>query len=191
MMKEQDIIQETAENNGAPADFGINADDNAAGTTHLNDPIEEESEIEKLNASLQEQKDKYLRLVAEFDNYRKRTAREYTEIRQTAGREIITALLDVTDDCDRAEKQMENDTDLQHVKEGTILIFNKLRTILQSKGLKAMESIHKDFDVEVHEAITEVPAPSKELKGKVIDEVQKGYFLNDKIIRFAKLVVGK
>lgn len=191
MMKEQETIQETAENNIDAADFGINADDNAAGTTHLNDPIEEESEIEKLNASLQEQKDKYLRLVAEFDNYRKRTAKEYSEIRQTAGREIITAMLDVVDDCDRAEKQMENDTDLQHVKEGTLLIFNKLRNILQGKGLKAMESISKEFDVEVHEAITEVPAPSKEMKGKVIDEIQKGYFLNDKIIRFAKVVVGK
>ena len=90
------------------ADFGINADENAAGTTHLNDTLEDESAIEKLSAELQEQKDKYLRLFAEFDNYRRRTAKENIELRQTAGKEIIVSLLDVLDDCDRAEKQMEN-----------------------------------------------------------------------------------
>lgn len=189
-MKEQEIMQEQGENNTEVADFGINADDNAAGTTHLNDPIEE-SELDKAQQQLQEQKDKYLRLVAEFDNYRKRTAKEFLDIRQTAGKEIIISLLDIADDCDRAEKQMETDTDIQHVKDGTRLIFNKLRTTLQSKGVKAMESINQDFDVELHEAITEIPAPSKELKGKVVDEIQKGYYLNDKIIRFAKVVVGK
>jgi molecular chaperone GrpE len=172
-------------------DFGINADENAAGTTHLNDSVEEESLIEKLKEELQEQKDKYLRLFAEFDNYRRRTAKEIMEIRQTAGKEIIVSLLDVLDDCDRAEKQMENDTDIQHVKDGALLIFTKLRKILQSKGLKEMDSINKEFDVENHEAITEVPVQNLKQKGKVVDEIEKGYYLNDKLIRFAKVVVGK
>ena len=179
------------ENTVDTADFSINADENAAGTTHLNEPVENESEVEKLEEELKEQKDKYLRLYAEFDNYRRRTAKENIELRQTAGKEIIASLLDVLDDCDRAEKQMPQANDIDQLKEGVQLIFNKLRSTLQAKGLKAMESINTEFDPEKHEAITEIPAPSKSLKGKVIDEVQKGYYLNDKIIRFAKVVVGK
>lgn len=181
---EQEPVTETE-------DFGINADENAAGTTHLNDSIVEDSAIEKLTNELQEQKDKYLRLFAEFDNYRRRTAKENIELRQTAGKEIIVSLLDILDDCDRAEKQMENDTDIQHVKEGAILIFNKLRKALQNKGLKEMKSAGTDFDVEKHEAITEIPVQNPKQKGKVVDEIEKGYYLNDKLIRFAKVVVGK
>jgi molecular chaperone GrpE len=110
---------------------------------------------------------------------------------QTAGKEVITSMLDVLDDCDRAEKQIQKADDINQVKEGIQIVFNKLRSALQAKGLKAMESINTDFDVEKHEAITEIPAPSKDLKGKVVDEVTKGYYLNDKIIRHAKVVVGK
>jgi molecular chaperone GrpE len=179
------------ENTVETAGFSINADENAAGTTHLNEPVETESEVEKLQGELKEQKEKYLRLYAEFDNYRRRTAKENIELRQTAGKEIIASLLDVLDDCDRAEKQMQQSTAVDQVKEGVLLVFNKLRSTLQSKGLKPMESINTPFDVEKHEAITEIPAPSESLKGKVVDEVQKGYYLNDKIIRFAKVVVGK
>jgi molecular chaperone GrpE len=131
-MEDKEIQQEST----TQEDFGINADENAAGTTHLNNPVEEDSYVEKLTAELEEQKDKYLRLFAEFDNYRRRTAKESIELRQTAGKEVIAALLDVVDDCDRAEKQMETDTDIQHVKEGAILIFNKLRKKLQSRGLR-------------------------------------------------------
>lgn len=169
----------------------INADENAAGTSHLNEPVTDDSELEKLQAELQEQKDKYLRLMAEFDNFRRRTAKERIELIQTAGKDVIVSLLDVLDDCDRAEKQLQSSDDIAVQKEGIQLVFNKLRSSLQSKGVKAMESINADFDVEKHEAITEIPAPSEELKGKVIDEVMKGYYLNDKIIRFAKVVVGK
>ncbi len=168
-MEEKDLEQQST-------DFDINAEDSAT---------------EKLEAELKEQKDKYLRLFAEFDNYRRRTAKENMEIRQTAGKEIIVSLLDVLDDCDRAEKQMENDTDIQHVKEGAQLIFNNLRKILQSRGLKEMNSTKTKFDVEKHEAITEVPVQTEKQKGTVIDEVEKGYYLNDKLIRFAKVVVGK
>src|SRR5215831_19445137 len=187
-MEEKDIQEETTTKN---MDFGINADENAAGTTHLSSPVEEETQTESISAELQEQKDKYIRLLAEFDNFRRRTAKENIELRQTAGKEIIASLLDVLDDWDRAEKQMQQTKDIDQLKEGVQLIFNKLRSILQSKGLKPMESINKEFDPEKQEAITEIPAPNASLKGKVVDDVQKGYYLNDKIIRFAKVVVGK
>lgn len=151
-----------------------------------------ESEVDALKAELSEQKDKFLRLMAEFDNYRRRTAKEKMELIQTAGKDVIVSLLDVLDDCDRAEKQLsEESTDLESQKKGILLVFSKIRKSLEAKGLKVMESIHADFDVEKHEAITEIPAPTEELRGKVLDEVQKGYYLNEKIIRFAKVVVGK
>jgi molecular chaperone GrpE len=169
----------------------INTDENAAGTSHLNEPLAEGDQAEKLEAELKEQKDKYLRLMAEFDNFRRRTAKERLELMQTAGKEVIISLLDVLDDCDRAEKQLQTTDDIALQKEGIQLVFNKLRNNLQGKGVKVMESINTDFDVEKHEAITEIPAPTPELQGKVIDEVVKGYYLNDKLIRFAKVVVGK
>ncbi len=190
-MKEQEMQNQEPLNNVETADFSINSDENAAGTTHLNEPVENESELEKLKTELDEQKDKYIRLYAEFDNFRRRTAKERMELIQTAGKDVITSLLDVLDDSDRAEKQIPLSNDIDKIKEGIQLVFNKLRSSLQAKGLKAMDSINKDFDPEKHEAITEIPAPAKELKGKVLDEVQKGYYLNDKIIRFAKVVVGK
>ena len=167
----------------------INSDSDIPGNTHLSNP--EEIGNEKLQTELDEQKDKYIRLFADFDNYKRRTAKERIDLIQTAGKEIITSLLDVLDDCDRADKQLQNSTDLDQIKTGVQLVFNKLRSTVQAKGLKAMESIHTDFDVEKHEAITEIPAPTENLKDKVLDEVQKGYYLNDKIIRFAKVVVGK
>jgi len=169
----------------------INTDDSMSGTSHLNEPIAEESEIEKLRTELAEIKDKLLRKTAEFDNFRKRNAKERLELIVTAGRDVITDLLDVVDDCDRAQKQFDTSDDVNELKAGVSLIFNKLRNKLQGRGLKAMESIHTDFNADLHEAITEVPAATEELKGKIIDEVIKGYYLNDKIIRFAKVVVGK
>jgi len=177
--------------NGPDAMEDMNTDENLAGTTHLNDRMSGDDELEKLKEEVQAQKDKYLRLFAEFDNFRKRSAREALELRQTAGKEVIISLLDVLDDCDRAEKQLQTAGNIDQVKEGIQLVFSKLRSVLQGKGLKAMVSVHTDFDVEKHEAITEIPAQDPSLKGKVIDEVQKGYYLNDKIIRFAKVVVGK
>jgi molecular chaperone GrpE len=152
---------------------------------------EPENGVEKLQSELNEQKDKYIRLFAEFDNFKRRNAKERMELIQTAGKDVISSLLDVLDDCDRAEKQMQTSEDLQQIKEGIQLVFGKLRNTLQARGLKSMESIETDFDVEKHEAITEIPAPQPNLVDKVVDEVQKGYYLNDKIIRFAKVVVGK
>ena len=168
----------------------INSDSDIPGNTHLSNP-EEDNAVEKIQAELDEQKDKYIRLFAEFDNYKRRNAKERIELIQTAGKEVITSLLDVLDDSERAEKQLQTSEDLEEIKKGVGLVFSKLKSTLQSKGLKAMESINTDFDVEKHEAITEIPAPTEKLKDKVVDEVQKGYYLNDKIIRFAKVVVGK
>jgi molecular chaperone GrpE len=169
----------------------MNTDENIAGTTHLGEMSALEEEIDRLKQDVQEQKDKYLRLFAEFDNFRKRSARESLELRQTAGKDVIVSLLDVLDDCDRAERQLQYSENIDEVKGGVLLVFSKLRSILYSKGLRPMQSIGAEFDVEKHEAITEVPVNDPKLKGKVIDEVQKGYYLNDKIIRFAKVVVGK
>lgn len=183
--------KELKQNDVVDSNINIPTDENAADTTTVQEPVIEESETEKLQRELNEQKDKYIRLMAEFENFRRRTSKERLELIQTAGREVIVSLLDLLDDCDRAEKQLNVATDLEVQKEGIQLVFNKIRSTLQSKGVKAMESLHTDFDVEKHEAITEIPAPKNNMVGKVLDEVQKGYYLNDKIIRFAKVVVGK
>ena len=171
-------------------DMDINSDADIPGKSHLSNP-EPENAVDKLQEELDEQKDKYMRLFAEFDNFKRRNAKERVELIQTAGKEVIVSLLDVLDDCDRAEKQIQSSNDLEQIKEGIQLVFGKLRNTLQSRGLKAMESINTTFDVENHVAITEIPAPSPNLVDKVVDEVQKGYYLNEKIIRFAKVVVGK
>jgi molecular chaperone GrpE len=172
-------------------DMDINTDENLSGTTHLNEPVSEESDLEKLQAELDDWKDKFMRKVAEFDNFKRRTAKEKIEMMLTAGKEVITELLDVLDDSERAQKQLETGNDTASDKEGILLVFNKLRGVLQAKGLKPMITIGEEFNPDLHEAITEIPAPSPELKGKVLDEVMKGYYLNDKIIRHAKVVVGK
>ncbi len=190
-MAEKDVKETkngTAENNNG---VDINADESLSGSTHLNEPIAEESALEKTREDLDEAKDKYLRLAAEFENFKRRSAKERMELIQTAGRDVIADLLEILDDYDRAQKQLETSEDINQVKEGVTLIFNKLRNKLLARGLKPMESLGKDFDVDLHEAITEIPVASKELKGKVADEVVKGYYLNDKIIRHAKVVVGK
>ena len=190
-MEEKDLPLNNNDASAETADFSINADENAAGTTHLNTPVGEENDLEKLETEIKEQKDKYLRLMAEFENFRRRTAKEKYELSQTAGKDVIISLLEVLDDCDRAEKQLNSNADIATQKEGVLLVFNKLRNTLQNMGLKAMDSVNTEFDVEKHEAITEIPVTAKDMEGKVVDEVQKGYYLKDKIIRFAKVVVGK
>lgn len=149
------------------------------------------SELDTTKAALAEYKDKYLRTVAEFDNYKRRNAKERIELMQTAGREVIVELLEVLDDCDRAQKTLEQNPEAAPLLEGVLLVFNKLRHKLQSRGLKAIDTLHQDFDADLHEAITEIPASNEELKGKVLDEIVKGYSLNDKTIRLPKVVVGK
>jgi len=145
---------------------------------------------EKLKDELAQANDKYLRLYAEFDNFRRRTIKEREEARKTEGKDVIVALLPVLDDFERAQRAMDKATEVAPVKEGVTLIQNKLKNILGQKGLKEMTSIGNAFDADLHEAITNIPAPTDDLKGKVMDEMEKGYTLNDKVIRFAKVVVG-
>ncbi|HEX6846553.1 MAG TPA: nucleotide exchange factor GrpE [Chitinophagaceae bacterium] len=175
--------------NSEEHEVGINADENISGISHLNEPLTNEPELETLRNELGEMKDKFIRKVAEFENFKKRSLKERMELIQTAGKEVIIDMLEVLDDCERAEKQLGGLD--ENTREGVMLVFNKLKVVLSAKGLKAMETINKEFDPDIHEAITEIPAPTEDLKGKVIDEIQKGYYLNDKIIRYAKVVVGK
>jgi molecular chaperone GrpE len=148
-------------------------------------------EMDQLRAELEEAKDKYLRLFAEFDNFKKRTVKERFDLMKTAAQETITALLPVLDDFDRAKKSAENPDSGEVFSEGVQLVYHKLYQTLHQKGLAPMESSGKPFDPEQHEAITDIPAPTDELKGVVLDTIEKGYFLHDKIIRYAKVVVGK
>lgn len=145
---------------------------------------------DKLKDELAQANDKYLRLYAEFDNFRRRTREERTELLKTAGKEMVVAMLPVLDDFERAAKAMENSTDVSAVKEGVALVQQKIKGILGQKGLKEMEAVGTPFDADIHEAITSVPAPTDDLKGKVIDQMEKGYYLNDKVVRFAKVIVG-
>lgn len=150
-----------------------------------------ESKILALNKQIEEQKDKFLRLYADFDNYKKRTAKERMELIQTAGKDIMTAMLPVSDDMDRAIKYMNESEDLNTIKEGLNLVYTKFRNTLEQNGLKAFHSIGEVFDVEKHEAITEIATPDENMKGKVVDEIEKGFLLNNKLIRYARVVVGK
>jgi molecular chaperone GrpE len=171
-IEEQEIIQET---------------DNVS--ENIETPVEEVpelSETEKLQFELADMKDKYLRLYSDFDNFRKRTAKEKLEMIQSASEKVITDILPVIDDMERATANAQEG----EISEGIQLIFSKLNNTLTAKGLKAMESKGEVFNADIHEAITQFPAPTEDDKGKVFDVVEKGYFLNDKVIRFAKVVVA-
>lgn len=160
-------------------------------TENAENEANELSETEFLKQELQKEKDQFLRLFAEFDNYKKRTAKERFDIFKTANTETITALLPILDDFERAIKEIEKSEDNDLFK-GVLLIQNKLTETLRGKGLKAIEiQAGNEFNTDTMEAITQIPAPSEELKGKVVDVVETGYFLNDKVIRFAKVVIGQ
>ncbi len=166
---------------------------------------EEEEQIEELEEQVAEQeaelaeerdentelKDKYIRLLAEFENFKKRSIRERIQLMDTAAEDTLLSILPVLDDFDRAKKVAEMENSTEQFSDGVALVYNKLYANLAQKGLKPMESTGEIFDPELHEAITEIPAPSPEMKGRVVDTVETGYYLNDKIIRFAKVVVGK
>ena len=148
-------------------------------------------ELEKANAEIEDQKDKYLRLSAEFDNYRKRTMKEKAELILNGGEKSISSILPIVDDFDRALKNMETATDVAAVKAGVELIYNKFMTVLGQNGVKVIETKEQPLDTDYHEAIAVIPAPDEALKGKILDCVQTGYTLNDKVIRHAKVVVGE
>lgn len=164
-------------------------------TTQEEAPAEEtekqEQELEKAHAALEEQKDKYLRLSAEFDNYRKRTMKEKAELILNGGEKTITSILPIVDDFERALKNMETATDVAAIREGVELIYNKFMSVLGQNGVKVIETKEQALNTDFHEAIAVIPAPQEELKGKILDCVQTGYTLNDKVIRHAKVVVGE
>lgn len=151
----------------------------------------EKTEEEKLADKVADLNDKYIRLSAEFDNYRRRTLKEKMELSKTAGESLILALLPVVDDFDRALSHIDEAKDIDALKEGIKLIYNKFNEYLNQQGVKEIEAKEKAFDTDLHEAITKIPAPVEEMKGKVIDCVEKGYTLNEKVIRFSKVVVGE
>ena len=163
-------------------------EDNSAEATEST--IENEPIIIDYEAKIIELNDRYLRLYSEFDNYRKRTIKEKSDIIRSAGEDVFKAIIPTIDDFERAIKANETVTEAQPIKEGMVLILNKLKHTCISKGLEAMESIGQPFNADIMEAITHIPAPTNELKGKVIDDVEKGYKLGDKVIRFAKVVIG-
>ncbi len=147
--------------------------------------------IAELEAEVAELKDKYLRLFAEFDNYKKRTVKEKLDMMRNAAKDTLSSLLPVLDDFDRAKKTADDDATSEVFTEGVEMVYNKLRNAMNLLGVKPMETTGEVFDPELHEAITEIPAPSEDMKGKVIDTIEQGYYLNDTIIRHAKVVVGR
>jgi molecular chaperone GrpE len=156
---------------------------------------EEEQAEEKKEPTTEEKlaelQDRYLRLTAEYDNFRKRTLKEKIDLQKSANESLLGALLPVADDFDRAMQSVEEAKDIEAVKEGMKLISGKFQGFLNQQGVKEIEALNKAFDTDLHEAITKIPAPSKKLKGKVVDVIQKGYYLNEKVLRFSKVVIGE
>lgn len=150
-----------------------------------------EKEIEELKAQVEEQKDRYLRLSAEFDNYRKRTLKERSDMLKTVNGDTLSGMLPVLDDLERAMQSMEKATDVDAVREGVVLIYNKIQEFLKNKGIVEIDAMNQVFDTDLHEAVTKIPAPTEDLKGKVVDVIQKGYKIDTKVIRYAKVVVGE
>lgn len=144
-----------------------------------------------LQDQVNEWQDKYLRLSAEFDNYRKRTLKEKSELIKSAGEDLLKDILPVMDNFERAQQSVQDAKDVKAVKEGIDLIITKFKEYLKQKGIKEINALHQDFNTDVHEALTKIPAPEKKLKGKVVDVIEKGYYLNEKVIRYAKVVVGE
>lgn len=186
-VKEEELNVEETLNNAEEQPQDEQAE-NAAPMTHEE---ELEKELETAQGTIEEQKDKYLRLSAEFDNYRKRTMKEKAELILNGGEKSLSSILPVVDDFERAIKTMETATDVQAVKEGVELIYNKFMATLAQNGVKVIETKDQPLNTDYHEAIAVIPAPSEAQKGKILDCVQTGYTLNDKVLRHAKVVVGE
>lgn len=167
----------------------INAEDDA--TQQTTEAQAATNKEEELQSQIKDLQDKYIRMMAEFDNFRKRSLKERMELMKSAGEDILVNVLPIMDDFERGLQVMETSTDVEAVKLGVQLIYNKFRDFLTQRGVKEIESLKMDFNVDQHEAITKIPAPEEELKGKIVDVVQKGYCLNDKVIRYAKVVIGE
>lgn len=186
---------ETTEHNSADTTCDNVADDSANTPDNVSDNNEKQSDetkkIAELSAQCDELKDRYLRLQAEFDNYRKRTLKEKMDLITSGGEDVIKALLGVIDDLDRALAAIKSSNDLEALKAGVELIDTKLKEVLQGKGVQEIDAIGKELDTDLHEAVAKIPAPTPDAKGKIIDVVQKGYTLKDKVVRYAKVIVGE
>jgi molecular chaperone GrpE len=147
--------------------------------------------VEECQKQINELQDRYIRLMAEFDNFRKRSLKERMELLKSAGEDVLVNILPVIDDFERGLDAIEKSSDIDAVKKGIELIYNKFKDFLVQRGVKEIDARNQDFNVDMHEAITKIPAPEENLKGKVVDVVQKGYYLNDKVIRYAKVVIGE
>jgi molecular chaperone GrpE len=196
---DQDIKNEMNEENSVPdtENFSNEESANAVPMDNAGQEISEDAqavhETDPLDAAkleIAELKDKYLRLYADFENFRRRTSKEKLELISTAGADIVKLILPVVDDFERAMVSFDSTTDTGALKEGVDLIYTKLYKTLESKGLKPMDAKGETFDADIHESIAQFPAASDDLKGKVIDEIEKGYYLNDKVLRYAKVIVG-
>lgn len=186
---EQTINQGTTAENTEATTENSTPESNDSGKNDTETSSNEQQIIE-LEKKIAEEKDKYLRLYSEFDNYRKRSVREKGELIKTAGEDFFKAILPVIDDFERALKAADKTGDINTIAEGVQLIYSKLKSTLKQKGLEEMEASGKTFDADVMEAITSIPSPNDDLKGKVVDEIEKGYSLNGKVIRYAKVVIG-
>jgi molecular chaperone GrpE len=186
---EQTINQGTTAENTEATTENSTPESNDSGKNDTETSSNEQQIIE-MEKKIAEEKDKYLRLYSEFDNYRKRSVREKGELIKTAGEDFFKAILPVIDDFERALKAADKTGDINTIAEGVQLIYSKLKSTLKQKGLEEMEASGKTFDADVMEAITSIPAPNDDLKGKVVDEIEKGYSLNGKVIRYAKVVIG-
>jgi molecular chaperone GrpE len=157
----------------------------------VEDEIVEPKKEPTAEEKLAELQDRYLRLSAEYDNFRKRTLKEKIDLQKSANENLLEAILPVADDFDRAMQSVDEAKDIKAVKEGMKLISGKFKGFLNQQGVKEIDALNKEFDTDLHEAITKIPAPSKKLKGKVVDVIQQGYYLNDKVLRFSKVVIGE
>lgn len=197
--KEEEVIEKVAsEKENEEAKSSENLDD-----SNFDEPDEKkdqgkkskkdkkEKQIKELHEKIDELSDKHLRLQAEFDNFRRRTLKEKADLIKSGGETVLTGILPIVDDFERAIDSMKEISDDDTGKEGILLIYTKFKEFLKQNNVKEIDALHEDFDVDLHEAITKIPAPKKDLKGKVVDVVQKGYTLNEKVIRFAKVVVGE
>lgn len=165
--------------------------DEIAGESDNSAELQGKNKEDEYQAQIKDAQDKYIRLMAEFDNFRKRTLKERMELLKSAGDDLLVNLLPVKDDFERGLQVMTDASDLESVKQGVQLIYNKFSEFLTQRGVKEIEAVNQDFNVDLHEAITKIPAPEEKLKGKVVDVIQKGYTLNDKVIRYAKVVIGE
>ena len=185
--KEEEVVAETSDNQKAEQATEENAENKNPETEEKN----VEKELEDAKEQLEQQKDKFLRLSAEFDNYRKRTMKEKAELILNGGEKTISSILPILDDFERALQNMEKATDVNAIKEGVEIIYNKFIKVLKENGVKVIETKGQPLNTDFHEAIAVIPAPEEAQKGKILDCVQNGYTLNDKVIRHAKVVVGE